>query len=544
MSKVFTITKGLENLGALKTGGQASVYKGKRTGEIISAIKIIPTPVFSEKEDDKNYTSFKNEVQKLTRVNEDANANVVSILSYGITESGNFPYIEMEFIEGPDLSEMLKLDGRKVFKIKDLLLVAENLSNALAHCHKADVKHGDIKSNNIKLNKRTSNYVLLDFGLSVMSDELRRTSFRHAGAIEFMAPEQNNGDLFFETDIYSFGVIMFELITGQVPFPQNENGETARNKVMMAHLETLPPDILKLRKVALPHAWSNEEKEAELKLPHWLVNMTYKCLEKKPEDRFANGIHLHEYVMKHIYTTVYNDGITQNELDVLKEENERLKREKKLLQEQLKHSHTPVSFTDYQTGNLQPSGNEKRKWRIKANVAALLLLIITAALFYYFITGKAGDNTLLPNPVTVHTNDANTNAALADAKDHLDNSRLAAALLIYKNLSDRNIPEAMYHYGNLALEGRNTAITCDEGISLVTKAALAEYVPAKKMLGFLYAFADDAEAIKQRGYSSCAYQRNINNGAKLLMEASLQGDEEAGKLLVELNAQVHSGKWK
>ncbi|MEO7265883.1 MAG: serine/threonine protein kinase, partial [Ferruginibacter sp.] len=122
MSKVFTITKGLENLGALKTGGQASVYKGKRTGEIISAIKIIPTPVFSEKEDDKNYTSFKNEVQKLTRVNEDANANVVSILSYGITESGNFPYIEMEFIEGPDLSEILKQEGRPIFKIKELLL--------------------------------------------------------------------------------------------------------------------------------------------------------------------------------------------------------------------------------------------------------------------------------------------------------------------------------------------------------------------------------------------------------------------------------------
>jgi serine/threonine-protein kinase len=163
---------------------------------------------------------------------------------------------------------------------------------------------------------------------------------------------------------------------------------------------------------------------------------------------------------------------------------------------------------------------------------------------YYFITAKTGNDQLLPNPVTGLTNDANTKAALADAKDHLDNSRLAAALLIYKNLSDRNVPEALYQYGNLAIEGRNASITCEEGISLIAKAAAAEYIPAKKILGFLYAFADDAEAIKQRGYSNCAYQRNINNGAKLLMEASLQGDEEAGKLLIELNAQIHSGKWK
>ena len=55
MAKVFTIAEGLENMGALRTGGQGSVYKGRRMGPIISAVKILPTPIYSESADDKNY---------------------------------------------------------------------------------------------------------------------------------------------------------------------------------------------------------------------------------------------------------------------------------------------------------------------------------------------------------------------------------------------------------------------------------------------------------------------------------------------------------
>jgi len=56
MSRIFTITPGLENMGALKTGGQGSVYKGRRVGEIITAIKLLPTPIYSETGDDEFYT--------------------------------------------------------------------------------------------------------------------------------------------------------------------------------------------------------------------------------------------------------------------------------------------------------------------------------------------------------------------------------------------------------------------------------------------------------------------------------------------------------
>ncbi len=198
MAKVFTIAEGLENMGALKTGGQGSVYKGRRVGEIITAVKLLPTPIYSESAADKNFIDFQNEVQKLKKVNEFPNPNVVKILNSGISESGSFPFIEMEFIEGPDLEDLLKPPHDPVFSIKETIKISEQLSNALAHCHKVEVKHGDIKSNNVKFNIHTGNYVLLDFGLAVMSDEQRRTSLRHAGAIEFMAPEQNEAPCFFK----------------------------------------------------------------------------------------------------------------------------------------------------------------------------------------------------------------------------------------------------------------------------------------------------------------------------------------------------------
>lgn len=332
MAKVFTIAEGLENMGALKTGGQGSVYKGRRIGEIITAVKLLPTPIYSESAADKNFIDFQNEVQKLKKVNENPNPNVVKILNSGISESGSFPFIEMEFIEGPDLEDLLRPPHDAVFTIRETIKVAEQLSNALAHCHKVDVKHGDIKSNNVKFNVYTGNYVLLDFGLAVMSDEQRRTSLRHAGAIEFMAPEQNDGTMLFETDVYSFGIIIYELLAGTVPFPLKDKGETSRNHVMVAHMERPVPDLLDLRRNNLPQTWSAEKRDHEMNVPHWLLNMIYKCLEKKPANRFANGLLLHDYICLNSTLTASKTELKGTTLQALQGENQKLLEEKEQLQ--------------------------------------------------------------------------------------------------------------------------------------------------------------------------------------------------------------------
>jgi serine/threonine protein kinase len=325
MSKVFMITEGLENMGALRTGGQGSVYKGRRIGEIISAVKLLPTPIYTESKKDKNFRDFQNEVEKLKKVNEEPNPNVVKIMSSGITESGSFPFIEMEFIEGPDLEELLKPPHDPVFSIREVIKVADQLANALSHCHKVGVRHGDIKSNNVKFNVHTGNYVLLDFGLSIMSDEQRRTSLRRAGTIEFMAPEQNTGKILYETDIYSYGIILYELLAGTVPFPLENNGETDRNNVMVSHMEAPVPDVMALRKEHLPANWPEAKKKREMQVPQWLLEVLAKCLEKEPEKRYATGMELHDAVISKSILAVENNQNNTDSATVLKSENERLR---------------------------------------------------------------------------------------------------------------------------------------------------------------------------------------------------------------------------
>jgi len=323
MGRIFTITQGLENMGALRTGGQGSVYKGRRIGPIISAVKILPTPIHAESEDDSNYRNFLNEVEKLKKVNEIPNPNVVKILNSGITESGSLPFIEMEFVEGPDLEELLKPPHTPIFTIKEVIKLADQLANALSHCHSVGVKHGDIKSNNIKFNMHSGNYVLLDFGLSVMSDEQRRSSMRHAGAIEFMAPEQNEGRMLFQTDIYSYGIVLYELLAGQVPFPLKDNGETARNSVMISHMESKVPDLLESRSQHLPETWSKEKQEHQMRVPGWLLNMVSICLEKSPEKRYSNGMELQEAIVINSIIASRHEQ-EDNVITALKAENDKL----------------------------------------------------------------------------------------------------------------------------------------------------------------------------------------------------------------------------
>jgi serine/threonine-protein kinase len=418
MAKVFTITQGLENMGALKTGGQGSVYKGRRIGEIITAIKLLPTPIFSESEDDRNFRDFKNEVQKLRKVNEKPNPNVVRILSSGLSETGNFPFIEMEYIEGPDLEELLKPPHDPVFTIKEVIKVAEQLSNALAHCHSLDVKHGDIKSNNVKFNIHTGNYVLLDFGLAIMSDEQRRTSLRQAGAVEFMAPEQNEGQMFFQTDVYSFGVVLFELLAGRVPFPLYDKGETARNAVRLAHMETLPPDIISLRKEALPLTWPQDRRSREAAIPDWLVTLVYKCLRKKPESRFANGQELHEYI-------IYRGAGIQDQsdlvhMDLSRSDFQKLLREKEQLQQQVLYYNQQIStkekeledlrtIVDNKEENNSSSFTPKNNGVSKASFFAVVLLSIGLAVFSAYHLMKDSETE------TSRSSGTNTNSPVAKA---------------------------------------------------------------------------------------------------------------------------------
>lgn len=625
MARVFTIAEGLENMGALKTGGQGSIYKTRRVQEnVITAIKLLPTPIYSESPTDKHFIDFQNEVQKLKKVNEVPNPHVVKILSSGITESGSLPFIEMEFIEGPDLEELLKPPYDPVFTVKETIRVAEQLSNALAHCHKVNVKHGDVKSNNVKFNEKTGNYVLLDFGMAVMSDEQRRTSLRQAGAIEFMAPEQNEGVMLFETDVYSFGIILYELLAGTVPFPLRNKSETARNRVMVDHMETPPPDLLSLRRHNMPDTMSQDE----LKVPEWLANTIYKCLEKSPGQRFRNGMELHAHIRSNNTATGHPKDWNAEQLLLLQNQNEKLSRQNEQLQKQLEQTKTapPQEPAWKPQENYQPQPvKHTRNWMPGTVLLIVFLACAVGAVWIYSLkspskqvtqdtaAGKQPDKpaqvigqykVIAPRAYFHNEPDENTrreaymipsndvvtalkasndfiyteftnnrgqtsrgwirkqdlltledwakqqqdtgtkfealptqediNTQLKQARDLVSNNRLAEALYIYSYLSEQGVPEAMYYYGNLALQDKNDDIDCQEAMRLLDHASDKGYTPAKRTLGFLYLFAENPDILQMNEYERCHFQRDVYKGSKLLMEAVASGDSTARRMLEEV----------
>jgi eukaryotic-like serine/threonine-protein kinase len=122
-------------------------------------------------------------------------------------------------------------------------------------------------------------------------------------------------------------------------------------------------------------------------------------------------------------------------------------------------------------------------------------------------------------------------AQLKTAKDLLEQNDLEGALDIYKKLSDQQVPEAMFYYGDLALRNKNQDIPCAEAIALVKKASDKNYVEAKRTLGFLYLFAESPQMLRVSNYDRCQYEKDLTQGTKLLMEAVLSGDTTARRIL-------------
>jgi serine/threonine protein kinase len=255
----------------LGAGGMGEVYLAEDTklGRQV-ALKVLPAELA---DDPGRLSRLQREARALAALD---HPNIVTVFS--VEEADGVHFLTMAYIEGDSLDALIPQDG---FSPERLLELASSLADALRAAHEHGIVHRDLKPANIMIDKE-GRLRVLDFGLArlervVVSDELTalatETMMTRAGTLlgtyPYMSPEQTQGQVVdARSDIFSLGIILYEMATGNRPFA----GDSAAS-VMSAILRDTPPPV-------------DLERDD---LPHDLVRILDRCLEKDPEDRYQRA---------------------------------------------------------------------------------------------------------------------------------------------------------------------------------------------------------------------------------------------------------------
>ena len=244
----------------LGEGGMAFVYKArdKQLQRDVAIKTLKPNYVNQEKFVDR----FRREAQTAANLN---HPNIVQIFDWGIEDE---PYFVMEYIEGNTLTSIIS--GNRTVGLNDILYIGSQVANGLKEAHKRGLVHRDIKPGNIMITPY-GKVKVTDFGIVSLQNE--ESDITKTGAVlgtaSYISPEQAQGKpVSFESDLYSLGTVLYELITGKPPFNGDSPIATATK-----HLTDKPEKL------------SNYRKD----IPKALENAILKLLEKRPSDRFKSA---------------------------------------------------------------------------------------------------------------------------------------------------------------------------------------------------------------------------------------------------------------
>jgi len=247
-----------ELLGLLGTGGMGSqVYKARQ----IKLNRTVALKVLDAMDDSETVKRFESEAQAMKEL---THQNLATVFDYGMQE--NKLFIAMTFIDGESLSDVLKRE--KKLPAKKTMLIAYNIASGLEYAHRNGVTHRDIKPSNIMI-KEHDEPCIIDFGISITRTSQRLTNpGMTMGTPEYMSPEQcQNVNVTTQSDIYSLGIVIYEMLTGDPPFTGG-NSLAILNK----HLHEKPAPIRK----------SNAEISEDFE------KIIFKCLEKNTKDRYKS----------------------------------------------------------------------------------------------------------------------------------------------------------------------------------------------------------------------------------------------------------------
>ena len=248
-----------EILSVVGMGGMAVVYQAydlelKRD----VAVKVLRDDVSMDAESRKQ---FRTEYQAVEKLN---HPNIRAV--YDVVVSGDTEYIVMEYVDGINLKQYMKKQG--ILSWQEVLHFSTQMARALSHAHHRGIIHMDIKPQNIMLPK-DGTVKIADFGIAQMDEDGAGSSDEAVGSIHYISPEQARGETVdARSDIYSLGVVMYEMLTGTLPF----HGKTVE-EVAMQHFSVVPdmPSVL------------NEA------VPPELEEITLRAMQPDPDDRYPSA---------------------------------------------------------------------------------------------------------------------------------------------------------------------------------------------------------------------------------------------------------------
>jgi serine/threonine-protein kinase len=244
----------------LGVGGMAVVYRAYDTiDDRTVAIKILKDEFLGN---DEFIRRFKNESKAIAIL---SHPNIVKV--YDVSFGDQIQYIVMEYIDGITLKEYL--DQQKEIKWKEAIHFTIQILRALQHAHEKGIVHRDIKPQNIML-LQDGTIKVTDFGIARFSrNETRTMTDKAIGSVHYISPEQARGDLTDEkADIYSVGVMLYEMLTGRLPFEADNAVSVA---IMQLQSDPKPP------------------KEINPTIPDGLEEITLKAMQKNPTQRYQSA---------------------------------------------------------------------------------------------------------------------------------------------------------------------------------------------------------------------------------------------------------------
>ncbi|MCB6499121.1 Stk1 family PASTA domain-containing Ser/Thr kinase [Colidextribacter sp. 210702-DFI.3.9] len=250
-----------EILELIGTGGMAKVYKARchRLNRLV-AVKILREDLAQDAEFRRRFHDESQAVAMLSH------PNIVAV--YDVSRSSDIEYIVMELIDGITLKQYMQKKGGKL-NWREALHFITQIVKALGHAHSRGIIHRDIKPHNVMV-LRDGSVKVADFGIARVASGGHSTLTQEAlGSVHYISPEQARGShIDARSDLYSAGVVLYEMITGRLPF----EGDTAVS-VAIQHINSIPLS----------------PREIDPTIPEALEEITMKAMAPNPDDRYADA---------------------------------------------------------------------------------------------------------------------------------------------------------------------------------------------------------------------------------------------------------------